>query len=261
MADYFCGKCGHSLQAGDLFCANCGTLVGVSGPTSGHGAAVKNKPPFIQRILQWTLVASLFIALSCAMLANLTDNDVFTSLYQAAFLLFIAAILGLIIHRGMRIHRRRTIGILTGISALAFLAVVISLIADSSATDTALKGLQDESGSVRATAAAELGELKHADTIDPLIEALGDPDPGVRQAAAYSLGAIGDARAVPALISRFDDPDEWVRLQAVLAAGKIADERAYDPLVTVLAREKRASMCDRQQQPPWQNTVTGQQGS
>ena len=52
-----------------------------------------------------------------------------------------------------------------------------------------------------AEAAAALGEIGDARTVEPLCTALSFPFVNVRQAAAGALGKIGDARAVKPLIA------------------------------------------------------------
>jgi HEAT repeat protein len=84
--------------------------------------------------------------------------------------------------------------------------------------------LEDESGQVRATAAAALGQLGDVRAIEGVVKrAVDDVEPGVRAAAAGAIGGFGpEALAVlDELLSLVRDGDEWVAQAAILSITSI----------------------------------------
>lgn len=98
--------------------------------------------------------------------------------------------------------------------------------------DALIGALQDESVTIRATAAESLGELGHVAAAPALVQLLEDePSEQVRAAAVEALGRLADPVAVAPLmrIVETSEPDE-APLNAIWALGNIADKRALDLL-------------------------------
>jgi len=90
--------------------------------------------------------------------------------------------------------------------------------------------------SVRAQAAATLGELGAPRAVDPLLLAL-DDEPAVCRAAAKALGQLGERRAVRPLLRRLrDEAREPVYLDLVAALGALGDA---DGLLEMLRESRR----------------------
>lgn len=104
-----------------------------------------------------------------------------------------------------------------------------------------LVALQDSEASVRAQAAAALGESGRLDAIDPLIVAMSDQDAGVRMLAAYALGSLRSPKAVDALITALDDPaGDYVTTNVAVALGQIGDKRAVPALLRLFQRNRNS---------------------
>jgi HEAT repeat protein len=78
-------------------------------------------------------------------------------------------------------------------------------------------GLQDSQPSIRAAAAASLGQLALPEAIPDLIGLLSEPIPAVRSVAAVSLGKLKAEEAVPALTEKLNDPNPGVRTATIAA--------------------------------------------
>jgi HEAT repeat protein len=71
---------------------------------------------------------------------------------------------------------------------------------------------------VRGYAAAALGALGDARSVDPLLNLLGDGHPFVRTHVALALGKLGDLRAVDPLVGKIEDSPEGTPRSAVVTA-------------------------------------------
>jgi HEAT repeat protein len=74
-------------------------------------------------------------------------------------------------------------------------------------------------------------------TTSDVIAQLSDESDTVRACAAYNLGVIGDAEAVPALIDLLGSDSVMDRRAAALALGKIGGEEADSALEAALEDE------------------------
>ncbi len=125
--------------------------------------------------------------------------------------------------------------------------------------DRFIAALGDANASVRAAAAAALGERGGKRSVDPLVGALADQEAAVRTAAAQALeklrwlpttdaaGAsfliakgevarcieIGGPAVIP-LVAKLNDRHSWASAAAADALGKIGDVNAVEPLIAAL---------------------------
>jgi HEAT repeat protein len=105
------------------------------------------------------------------------------------------------------------------------------------AVEPLIRALSYGDPTVRAPAAAVLGEIKDPRVVDPLIAALKDNNRYVRQSAAWALGDVKDPRAVDSLIAALKDTnDEDVLCKAL---GKIGTP-AVEPLIAALKDSDRS---------------------
>lgn len=121
--------------------------------------------------------------------------------------------------------RRLAIHGLAGFRATEGLARCRELLAD------------DGEPSVRATAAAFLGEVPSPEDTPALVNALSDADERVRAAACQALGKLHTHGAVGQLIERIEDDSESVREEAIVALGKLRAKSAVPALATRLGEE------------------------
>jgi len=104
---------------------------------------------------------------------------------------------------------------------LAFRALCLSLLMAAGSAQAVPPRVSDLVGRLRSSddfrvrvqAALELGKSADPDALDPLTGALGDPNASVRAAAAAALGELGDASAIPALKEHRLDRSDAVRRQ------------------------------------------------
>lgn len=94
--------------------------------------------------------------------------------------------------------------------------------------------LTDGDAAVRQNAAIALGSLRHPDGLGPLVTALREGPPDVRFQAATSLAEIDGAAAYEPLVAALADADPQVVGAAALSLGAIGDGRAVGPLVARL---------------------------
>lgn len=107
---------------------------------------------------------------------------------------------------------------------------------DQSASSLIL-ALNDTDGTVRANAAAALGNIKDRKAVDALIMSLKDSYWAVRQHAAYALGSIGDPRALGPLTGTLKDENSSVREAAVMASGALEMQQKQ-----LAAQESKATL-------------------
>lgn len=88
--------------------------------------------------------------------------------------------------------------------------------------------------SIRSTAAAALGDMGFALSVEALIEGLSDPEAPVRANAAEALGRIGNADAVQPLIQALREEKGWNIRHIADALAQIG-EPAIKPLISILA--------------------------
>ncbi|QPC82485.1 HEAT repeat domain-containing protein [Phototrophicus methaneseepsis] len=114
-------------------------------------------------------------------------------------------------------------------------AIALSRVQDARVIVPLMAALDDEDSTVRANAAAGLGENKATESIAALIERLRqDEHDIVRERAAAALAQIGDERAIEPLIDALDDPATWTRNRVIYVLGASGDQRAVDPLIELL---------------------------
>lgn len=96
---------------------------------------------------------------------------------------------------------------------------------------------RDADSSVAATAVFALGQLGTPDALGPVARALKHPQPRVRNAAAAALGRIRDARSVEALLAylKVQDPSYSVRAVAAQSLGQLGKDLSLKPLLEMLA--------------------------
>jgi HEAT repeats len=105
--------------------------------------------------------------------------------------------------------------------------------------DTLVRVLStSQKGTVRQSAAEQLGR-PDGDGIEPALgQALADADPDVRQSAARALGRTWDEGAIaPLATALHDDGDTAVREAAAQALGQLWSERAADALSVALVTD------------------------
>lgn len=113
---------------------------------------------------------------------------------------------------------------------------LITIPADTVATDLASAARDDSSSRVRRAAVRAMGWLKPGPVVtQAMIEVTHDSSAEVRRAAAAQLGRIGDPVALDALGELFDDGDEDVRWAAVVAMGELKDPSAAPLLAAVVS--------------------------
>ncbi|MHB2026133.1 MAG: HEAT repeat domain-containing protein [Elusimicrobiota bacterium] len=167
----------------------------------------------------------------------------------------------------MKIKGVKTAVFLFSLCALASLAAVPALFADTQACQTALSNLSsadpavrrqaasrisglscsgagpallsalgDSNAAVRAAAADSLGLLRDGDALAPLEKLLAsDADPSARAAAAAALTYLGNTSSAGVLIGALSDPDAGVRYAAARALGAIRSAQAVPALIGLLA--------------------------
>jgi HEAT repeat protein len=104
-----------------------------------------------------------------------------------------------------------------------------------------LEALKDKKVSVRARAAAALGQLKAEAALPALLEALKDNNVSVRDRAATGLGQLKAEAALPALLEALKDKEAFVRARAAAALGQLKAEAALPALLEAL-KDKEASV-------------------
>ena len=98
--------------------------------------------------------------------------------------------------------------------------------------------LADPEENIRTNAAAILGRIPDANSVDALLGALNDSSDRVRGAGAVALGNIRDPRATePLLRILMGDSKTRNRLQAAFALSKIKDPKSKDGLTQALSSE------------------------
>jgi cyclophilin family peptidyl-prolyl cis-trans isomerase/HEAT repeat protein len=102
-------------------------------------------------------------------------------------------------------------------------AAAMGQIGDAAAVPLLEKILHDADASVRAAAAVALGLIAEPASRESLHAAVADTDPGVRGAAVEALGRLHDESSVADVSALLNDPDMVVRAQAALAAWKFVD--------------------------------------
>jgi HEAT repeat protein len=102
-----------------------------------------------------------------------------------------------------------------------------------------LAGLLSEADLVKTVVPALVAIGKGA--VPDLLHQLEQGSPSVRAAAAAVLGDLDDRRAVPALIAALDDTDAEVVASAAGALAGLADESAVDGLIAVFAHPHAAA--------------------
>ncbi|MCP4676207.1 MAG: hypothetical protein GY854_12005 [Deltaproteobacteria bacterium] len=95
--------------------------------------------------------------------------------------------------------------------------------------------LADPDPSVRAAAAAELGELGAGVDTDKLAELLDDADSFVTMQAAAAMAALGDSRGEPLLLSLVDDNSDDA-LEAVVALSRLGSAKSVASLSRLASR-------------------------
>ncbi len=124
-------------------------------------------------------------------------------------------------------------------------------IKDRQDVEQLIAALQDMNPSVRAEAAAALGNIKDTRAVEPLIAALEDAsifagyeNTGVK--AAQALGKIKDTRALNPLVEalKSDLPRNWeFRLETARALGKMKNTRAVDLMLAALPNMSVDGQC------------------
>ena len=110
-----------------------------------------------------------------------------------------------------------------GIVALVLTALTIAPARADDRTDRLASMLQSSSEKTRVSAVAALAKIGDKRALKPLVVALKDPSATVRALAAAALGQLGHRACLPALRGlAADDPDETVRDRARLAAAQVA---------------------------------------
>ena len=99
---------------------------------------------------------------------------------------------------------------------------------DLRACEILVKALQDSAEILRCEAAAALGQVNYAESIEPLIRSTQDPDVDVRKAAVSSLGKVGNTATIPHLEALLQDPLPVIQVLAKVALqqlrNKLSDE-------------------------------------
>lgn len=124
------------------------------------------------------------------------------------------------------------------------------ILSGSSAIESLITALEDESINTRVNAMITLGRIGAARAIEPLIKILKqkilkDEDVTLRETAAIALGDIANARAVEPLIETLKDKRANIRMAAVTALGKIGDPRSLEALIQVVGGKNPAMFGDR----------------
>jgi HEAT repeat protein len=124
------------------------------------------------------------------------------------------------------------------------------ILSGSSAIESLITALEDESINTRVNAMTTLGKIGDVRAIEPLInilkdKILKDEDVTLRETAAIALGDIANARAVEPLIETLKDKRANIRMAAVTALGKIGDPRSLEALIQVVGGKNPAMFGDR----------------
>jgi len=114
-------------------------------------------------------------------------------------------------------------------------AIALARHKDARLIEPLLAALSDEDATVRANAAAGLGENRAEAARDVLIDRLRrDPHELVRERAATALAQIGGEAALLALLDATDDPATFTRNRVLYVLGASRDPRAVEPLIEAL---------------------------
>lgn len=117
-------------------------------------------------------------------------------------------------------------------------AIALSRLKDEQVIAPLLKAIADPDSTVRANAAAGLGNNEAASAVEALIALLQtDREDIVRERAATALAQIGDERAIDPLIDSLDEGGTWVRNRIAYVLGASKDPRAVEPLLELLNDE------------------------
>jgi HEAT repeat protein len=111
-------------------------------------------------------------------------------------------------------------------------AAALGLISDARSVEPLIGALEDKEGFCRREAAVALGQIADQRAIQPLARALQEQDETLRDCAAAGLGRIGPP-AFDAVINVFHSADPVMRESAAKALGAIRDRRAIPVLVQV----------------------------
>lgn len=98
--------------------------------------------------------------------------------------------------------------------------------------------LRDTNTTVRATAAAILGEMADSSALGSLTAAAADTSPAVRASSVEALGRIGGA-AAPAILVALHDADATVRETAAGALARVGGDAGVRPLIELLSHPDR----------------------
>jgi hypothetical protein len=113
-----------------------------------------------------------------------------------------------------------------------------ALTGPSAAVQALIVELNSNSGSVRLTAATELGRTADRHAVPALIAALRDGDADVARESATALGLLSDRSAVDALVEVLNDTNGYyhsvVRAAAASSLGQLKDTRAVDALLAAV---------------------------
>jgi HEAT repeat protein len=127
------------------------------------------------------------------------------------------------------------------VRAAAAVALSSLTLSQGAAREEALiKALSDPASSVRESAAFSLGRLKARTATGPLLSLLrsANADVSVRAAAAAALGEIGATEAKDALLDGLDDDSAHVRGASATALGKVGDRSVLKTLRDLEADDK-----------------------
>lgn len=114
-------------------------------------------------------------------------------------------------------------------------AITLGQLKDSKAAKPLFSTLRnDESPSVRSSAAAALSSFPSIRNAEQLVKSLKDPSELVRASAVMSLGIIGTKDAVPDITRLLQDSNSAVKSNAALTLGNLKAESALDDLVKAL---------------------------
>jgi HEAT repeat protein len=94
--------------------------------------------------------------------------------------------------------------------------------------------INTQTGSKRANAILELGQIGNEAALPYLLKALQDEDKQVRMAAIEALAKLGNTIATEPLIKMLDDPEVFVFKKAAEALAKLKDSRAVEPLIEAI---------------------------
>lgn len=115
------------------------------------------------------------------------------------------------------------------------------------AVDALVACLDDESPSVRSSAADALAKIRDPRAGAPLFvrAALPEPDAGVRRMIVAALGAVGHHPAIPLLTELLESTDPSLRGNAAWSLGELRAQGVAPVLHAALARERSAFAADR----------------